>query len=535
MTMYRCPRLSLLLLTLPGVCAPAFAFEQAPIRSVTVYAGTAVVERELRVEPGARHVEIGGLPTDFGIESLRLQSSDGVHAGQLSLRDEATVNQPDAREAALEDRIQALQDQKTALDVDAEAATTVKDLLGRLSLGSGGPHDGGTLAVDGRNLAGIVDEVRKGSTGALTTIRTVDLQKRTLDRQIEAAQRDLDKLRSGRRDTRILAFDLSAEQAGTLLISYPQNGAGWQPAYRAVLDSATGKLSLQRQALVQQRTGEDWSGIRLRLSTGQPKLAPSGPEPQPWMLRLQPPQDDARQMNEPVMAYAAAAPVPMHALKARAAPPPPPVIEFNSPFATEFSVPNPVNIPSDGSIATLALGDQSIDTSLRLRTTPRLEAAAFLEAEADIPPGDWLPGKVELVRDGDYVGSTEWNPQAHDKLELPFGRDDLVHVSYDRKQDRNAGAGLLGHRNTREVSDEFTIVSRHRTALPLLVLETTPVSTADEVKIDKDYSPKPDVQDWDSRNGVVAWQTSLQPDTKLTYRVDYDISYPEGQTVLGLP
>ncbi len=519
--------LSIALLSAWGM---AVAGTEAPIRSVVLYPGTALVHREVSVVPGSRRIEIEGLPTDFAVDSLRVEGSEGIQIGQLSVKDQATTARPDPREAELEDRIQSLKDKEAMLDIDAQAAGTVRDVLGRLSLGS--DKDGPALVLTGHGLADILEQVRKSSTESLATIQKVDQQKRELDRQIDAGNQDLEKLRSGRTGQRVLSFDIAAVHAGKVLISYPLRGAGWRPAYRAELDSASGKVSLRLQAIVHQKTGEDWHDISLRLSTGRPQLAVSGPQAAAWELRLQP---EYRQPQAFSMAAPAPAPPPMFAMSgARAAAPPAEVEEFQAPFTTEFNVPLPVSLASDGTETTLALSDHQLDASVRDRIVPRIEATAYVEAEAPRPQGDWLPGSVQLLRDGDYVGQSFWQPQREDKLLLPFGRDDLVHVAYQRMQDRSGTAGLLGKRGSREINEVYTISSSHRGSVALLVLDPTPVSTDDEIKVDKDFTPVPDVQDWDSRKGVVAWRPTLKPGESTTFKTHYTLSYPEGRTVLGL-
>jgi uncharacterized protein (TIGR02231 family) len=523
---------SLICSVLLGVCSSALATE-APIRAVVLYPGTAMIQRELSVAPGSRHIELEGLPTDFTIESLRVDGSEGVHLGQLTLKDAASLQHPDPREAGLEDRIQALEDKKSLLDIDAQAAESVKDLLGRLTLAA--DKGGGVSVVDGRNLAGVLEQVRKSSTDSLATIQSVALQKRELDRQIDVAGKDLDQLRSGRSGRRLLSFDVVAERDGKVLIRYPQRGAGWRPAYRAELDSASGRVTLQRQAIVRQRTGEDWTGVNLQLSTGRPQLEPSGPEAQPWSLRLQPEYNSMASQMRAAAPSAPAPPSPPPAGMIVASAMEPEIEEFQAPFTTEFSVPLPVSLPSDGSEVTLELGGKQLDTTLRLRAVPRLDPVAYVEAEAQRPEGDWLPGTVQLVRDGDFVGQSFWQPQSGEKFLLPFGRDDLVRVTYRRKQDQTGTAGLLGHRSSREIVEVYTITSGHRSAMKLLVLDPTPVSADDQVKVEKDFSPVPDSSDWDSRNGVVAWQPTLGPGETMTLQTHYVLSFPQGRTVLGLP
>jgi hypothetical protein len=147
----------------------------------------------------------------------------------------------------------------------------------------------------------------------------------------------------------------------------------------------------------------------------------------------------------------------------------------------------------------------------------------------------WLPGEMQLVRDGNYVGSTGWNPQTSGDLVLPFGRDNLVRVTLDRVKDRNGTAGLIERRNEREVSDVLTLSSFHKKPLELLVLEASPVPTSDQIKVEASFEPKPQVQNWENRQGVVAWERSIAPNETVKITVNYTVGYPKESAVVGLP
>ncbi len=147
----------------------------------------------------------------------------------------------------------------------------------------------------------------------------------------------------------------------------------------------------------------------------------------------------------------------------------------------------------------------------------------------------WLAGDIQLYRDGNYVGATSWNPQTSAALVLPFGRDSLVRVKVDRAKDRNGSGGIIGQRNEREVSDLYTLTSHHKTPVELLVLESSPVSTNDQIKVEAKFDPKPTDENWEERQGVVAWARSIAPNQTLKFSVGYAISYPRDGAVVGLP
>src|SRR5207302_306907 len=125
-----------------------------------------------------------------------------------------------------------------------------------------------------------------------------------------------------------------------------------------------------------------------------------------------------------------------------------------------------------------------------------------------------------------YVGSTRWNPQGSASLSLPFGRDSLVRVTFDRVKDRNGASGLIGRKNEREVTDVLTLASFHKKPLDLLVLESSPVSTSDQIAVDARFEPKPLTENWESRQGVAAWERSIAPKETVKITLNYAISYP---------
>src|SRR6266853_949038 len=339
-------------------------------------------------------------------------------------------------------------------------------------------------------------------------------------------------MKSGARDVRTIAVGVSAEQPGEVRVSYQMNGAGWRPAYRAGLDSAGSKVSLERQGAISQTTGEDWTNVKLKLSTGQPRLSPQGTEPRPWMLSLYSPRVGA--LSELSFDRAAAAPAQLTRKRAdepKAEAP----IEVQTTFSTEFEVPGAVSLPSDGRKLTVSLAKLSLPAKMRLRVVPRLDAAAVVTAEAERPEGVWLAGDIQLYRDGNYVGATGWNPQSSAALVLPFGRDSLVRVKVDRAKDRNSTRGIIESRKEREVSDLFTLTSYHKTPVELLVLESSPVSTHDQIKVEAKFDPKPTSENWEERQGVVAWARAIAPNETLKFSVAYTIGYPKDVAVVGLP
>jgi uncharacterized protein (TIGR02231 family) len=511
----------------------AHAAGNAPITRVTLYSGTAMVERSAQVAPGMKELEITGLPANFDAQTLRVQASPGVQVGQVVTRDEGQAEAPSQREAELEARLQALQDSRDVLTVEVESSMLVKNYLSKLNGG-----DSAQAPVDGKSLAAAVDTIKRGGREALAQIQRTQVQLRELDRKIKAAQRELDKARSGARDQRSITIALAAQQAGSVKVSYQVNRAGWKPAYRATLNSDTSSIELERMAVVAQKSGEDWSGVELRLSTGQPRLSPQAPDPMTRRLTYHAPrpQAEAQLLEKPVLAMAYAPPAPPAPGVARAAQDNfiPPVVETQGAFDTEFAVPNRVSLASDGREITLGLSTLKLPARQQVRVVPRQEKFAVLTAQAERPSGVWLSGNVQLYRDGAYVGAAHWNTQASDKLALSFGRDELVRVTVDRADQQSGSRGLLAQRGEHQVADVFTISSLHKKPIDLLVLEAAPVSASEEVKVKQSFAPQPGILAWQQRQGVVGWEKTLAPSETMKISVGYTITYPKEGTVSGM-
>src|SRR2546421_2614607 len=512
-------------------CGAAMAQDASRITSVILYPGSATVERMARVVPGMTRLEISGLPANFDPQTVRVESTPGVRLGEVSTQDQSRTAASSARESAIEDKIQVLKDRQAVLEVDARSAQMAADYIARLGAPASGTEKPAP-ALNGKSVSEVIEAVRRGGSDAFGRIQKVQVQKREIDKQIRAPERDLARLKSGAKDVRTIAVGGSAEGPGEGRVSYQVNGAGWRPADRGGLDSAGSKVLLERQGAISQTTGGDWTNVRLKLSTGQPRLSPQGTEPRPWKLSLYSPSVGA--VSE--LSSIRAAVTPTQRLRQIADEPKAEApVEVQTTFTTEFEVPGTVSLPSDGRKLTVSLAKLSLPAKMRLRVVPRLDAAAIVTAEAERPEGVWLAGDIQLYRDGNYVGATGWNPQSSAALVLPFGRDSLVRVKVDRAKDRNGSGGLIGRHNEREVSDLYTLTSFHKAPVELLVLESSPVSTNDQIKVEAKFDPKPTEENWEERQGVVAWARAIAPNQTLKFSVAYTIGYPKDGAVVGLP
>jgi uncharacterized protein (TIGR02231 family) len=509
--------------------APAFAQADAAdsrITLVKVYAGSATVERVARVAAGSRSLTFACLPAGLNVQSLQVSADASVRLGETSVLSAARALSPRCQASALDTRIRGLEDQKAALQAESDALDMVTGYLKGFGAGEGavGPR----AATDAKNLASVADALRRTGQDSLQKKHLIGRRQADLDRQLGPLVAERARTQ-GNGEVVNVTVTLAAAADAEVRLSYRVNGPGWSPAYRALLDTATRKVRIERQALVAQATGEDWSGVRLVLSTGQPLSPTAGRLPMPWRIGLEPPPRPQAAANL-LMQYAPApapAAAPSAAMNLREDAPLFDVNVFNSSFATEFSVARPMDVPSNGQRVAMSLGQHEDTARLVVRTSPRVEAAAYLVADLAQPEGVWPAGPLQLYRDGAFVGNGQWTAPADARLFLSFGRDELVRVQVEPERDSQGTGGFVGSRAERKVQRSYVVENRHRTPIAVQVLEAAPVSVDEQVRVVSQFNPQPADLAFEKRPGLAVWASDLDAGKTARFAADYTISYPK--------
>ncbi len=512
--------------------APALALAQSRIDEVLVYPGGAQVTRLATVAAGARELLLTCLTARFDPDSLQVDAPAGVNLGPVQVETLPRERAPDCATSPLDEQLRKLEAQRDQLAAESAALDTG---LGYLkALGSGEAR-----ATPATGIAATADNIRKSAQDALLRQAQLRRQLEDLDRQIAPLKGERDRLAAANPQWRSLRLRLSTAKDAELKLSYRITQAGWSPSYRALLDTASGGLALERLAQVSQQSGEDWKNVRLRLSTAQAAQKVGLPPPWPWTLDLQRalPQVEARAAP----AYAPA-PAPMRLAVAGSRAVTEPELErfdlsvFQGAHATEFVLPLRVTVDSGTQRASLTLGSEKLAAQLLARVQPQSEPAAYLVADAPKPAGSWPRGPVQLLRDGALVGSSLLDiAGSAERLELPFGRDDALRVQVEPEQ-RNAGnTGFIGARAEHRYARAYVVENRHTAgSVTLQLVEAAPVSQHEDIKVQAQFTPAPTTQAWRQQPGLVLWQLPLAAGASQRFTADYVISAPKEAQVSGL-
>jgi uncharacterized protein (TIGR02231 family) len=515
--------------------SPALALAQSPSRidEVLVYPGGAQVTRLATVPAGARELVLNCLSARFDADSLQIDAPADVNLGPVQLETLPRERVPECAHSPLDDNLRKLQGQRDGLVAESGALDTS---LGYLkALGSGEAR-----STPPTGIAATADSIRKTAQDALLRQAAIRRQLEELDKQIAPLQGERERLTQANPQWRSLRLRLSTAREAELKLTYRVTQAGWAPSYRALLDTASGALNLERLAQVSQQSGEDWKSVKLRLSTAQVAQKVGQTLPWPWQLNIQPATPpavaDARRLYAPALAPAAMA---VMAEGSRVREPEQERFDlsvFQGSYATEFVLPLRVTIDSGTQRASLALGSDKLQAKVIARVQPQSEAAAYVLADLARPAGAWPRGAVQLVRDGALVGSSTLNVATGDeRLELPFGRDDAVRVQIEPEQRNAANTGFIGPRAEHRYGRGYVVENRHTTGtLTLQLAEAAPVSQHEDIKVQAQFSPTPTTQAWRKQPGLVLWELPLAAGQSQRFTADYVISAPKEAQVTGL-
>ena len=539
--------LALLLCVTPAVQADTLT-QVSQIQSVTVHPGVATVTRTLALPlPAGEHtLLIPELPAGMDEASLQLSGvGAGLQIGTLEIRhiQAQELVQPEAQR--LQAQQQQLQDQLANLLAEGAALTTQETFLQALAQAPGKPQERGSTPLAASEWQTGVAALGEGlRTLGLARVKLAQ-QQRALQTELSRVERELQRLQSQDKESRTVAVSLHSSGGNArLTLGYQIAGAGWQPVYEAQLNTRDGQLMLTRAALVQQVTGENWDGVRLRLATSRPLQASQAPDPQSWWIDL---HDESRDLQQAALASGAPSRkmAEMEVMADMAAPAPAPQEAAQLTLATldagefiaEYQIAGTISLASSQDQQRVVLGQQQLAVSQRLQALPRLDPHAYLYADVkntlDAP---WLAGEWRLSRDGAFIGSRQQSEVAvGEQLSLAFGVDDAVKVSATMLQEEQGEQGMLNKEQTLTRRWHYQFVSGHKQAMPLTVLDVWPVARNELIKVTPlEQSPAPSRQKVDEKPGVLAWDLQLPAGGKVQLEPGYRISYPYQRKLEGL-
>ena len=453
---------------------------------------------------------------------------------------------------AIEARIEALRDERAALDGSIEAATARHKFATRFAdaapVGLGDKGEARPLTEWRAAFAAVAEEIASSDAA----IREAKIRQREIDREL--ARLDAQRTANPPRKMEV-RIDLAAAAAtsAVLHVSYTVRGARWSPIYDARLDTGTRDrkpaLDLVRRAEIVQSTGEDWSDVELAVSTVRTAKGGSAPELRPLIVRYPAPLPVlGGTLRAPAAAQFAPAPPPASAAEERntevrgreskavdiAAVEQEAAADTGG-FQAVYRIPGRVSIAANEGAKSFRISSATIMPELLVRAVPALDATAFLEAsfkhQEDAP---LLPGRVAIYRDGIFVGRGQMPMTSKEEnVRLGFGADDKVKIARSTVRQTEGSAGIVSSAKVERREFKTAVRNGHDAPIKIVIEDQVPVSEIDDVKVELlPTTTPPTERDVRNRRGVLAWSFDAAPGEAKEIKIAWRVRWPADKTVI---
>jgi uncharacterized protein (TIGR02231 family) len=519
------------------------------IERVTVYPGQALVERVVEIVPtelGMVNMRIGPLPmsaqpTSFQTEVL---AGSGVVQG-LEMRtrtagalgwEESNTLRKELDEAVWQVRL--LETDRLGIKAGIATLTALIDDPSPTSTSIGG------LPSDPEKR---IKFVRKQMTELSRDLANKDREIEKMNAYTSDLRTQLDRAQAGSQRTfREARIGIFIEQLGTvrMKVTYLVDGAWWAPAYdvRVAPDLTGVKVGLVGQ--VTQRSGEDWDGVELVLSTSTPNIGLDPPTlPRRYysiygqdlgyasgsvamadsLQQLGYVGNDAREGME---------------LERKAFAPAPTVSVQDFGLSTQFVMPGKTSVRANGEAHRFRIRELPLEVKPERYVVPSMSTNAYLRAEVthtgDAP---LLGGTAKVFLGPDYLGEASFPIlRQGDSTMLNLGIDPNLTVEWETLEDSRDNPGRFSLSSTATITRSYRatlhLSAAARGRISVLVEEALPMSRDDRVDVEiGTLQPKPVETEEDltarEERGLYRWRMTMAPGATQAVRWEYELSFDE--------
>jgi uncharacterized protein (TIGR02231 family) len=400
---------------------------------VTLFPSSAQVEELTAVTPKPGEAGLSSctliLPGQADPASLRF----GRLGDKATIADLSWKAQREENQSAIEPLNRRLTDLKTQRGA---ALSELEGVRGRMAFWKAQTLPGEKTVAAMRELAEAMGKALREDTAAAQALET---RLEELNTKIAWVEKEIaDAVGQGR-----TVWEVSVLVAGPapkeLSYAYTLHDCGWTPLYRLEASPKQARIDFSWQAKVWQRSGQDWSGIRLLLATMQPETQAEPSNLPPW--EIAPLQVFHKSMAAPAMMEMRAG----AADEMLGAAPPAPVQVRHTTYAAwdmgQKSVP-----AGDTRIFEIERGAWPAGFTHLIR--PSLDSKAFIQARAEFTePKELPPGTAFFFIDGAMVDQRQFFLSGREAT-LFFGTDPLLTCVTTLNDKKTGEKGLFKQKQT---------------------------------------------------------------------------------------
>jgi uncharacterized protein (TIGR02231 family) len=560
-------KIKLLLLLFPlGVYAQSISEQvvSSNIDEVKLYltAGQMTHNQSVDLKSGRNKLIFSGISAYADPQSIQFVCNGDYRLVSVSTEmDFLAAEQFNPRISVLKDSLEVLKDEEQNI-MDVLDSYLAEQAVLNTNRDLGGNNENLTVA----SIREAAEFYRKRTLEINREITKLKKQKRKIASYIEDTRFQLVELNydeNQRSNQVIVLLDTDKASNTSTTLKYLVSDCGWAATYDLSATDLSQKINLKYKAQVYNNTGNDWSDVKLTLSTADPNLSASHPELSPWYLNYsydvnkggyyapKSINNEYRQqaISEINMANARAydnyyiAEEDKERTSTRwdnndftlrqeqtVGNQSAQMVNIEiSELTTEFDIESEFSCPSDAKPYLVDVKDIDLAATFSHVTVPKLDRAAFLLAHiVDWQELELVPGPTHVYFGGRYVGISHIDTRnVSDTLSLSFGRDDKVMVMRKLKKEMSIKR-VIG--STKKESYLYEIAVRNNRSVPIniKIYDQIPISQSNDINVYVDELSE-GVQD--ELTGEVVWDLNIASDAVQGKEIGYTVKYPKNSNV----
>jgi uncharacterized protein (TIGR02231 family) len=515
----------------------------APITDVTLFlSGAQVTHRgEVNLRKGENTLVLSGLTAGMDVNSIQILGSKDYTILSVKHQMNYTSKVSNTRVRAIQDSIKLL-----GFQTSERASLRAVYQEEKAFLQANRSIKGDNALLIREDLSEMADFYRSRMKEIEYKILDLNQTDRENNEKLQHLQTQLSQLQSQNvTNPGEIEFVVTTDEdkKADVVIIYLATNAGWTPYYDLRAEDIESDIEFTYRAKVWQGTGADWKRVNLTISTGNPNVGAQVPVLNPWYLNIYAPQayrgrakseayDDYEQkpaaMASGYMAEMDKSSRAMNSMQTSASFT---TITSNS-VSTEFKISIEYDIASDNQPVEVVMQKQRLKASYKYVAIPKLEAAAYLQADII----DWmqyslLSGESNIYFKGTFVGNGYIDPAlANDTLQLSLGRDNAITVKRDQVKDF-CKTSVFGVKKSTSKAYEITIVNTKKKAINIEVYDQVPLTqNADlEVAVEELSGATQDIA-----TGKVTWKMTVEPEKTEKRQLRFTVKYPKKNLIQNL-
>lgn len=471
---------------------------RSTITDVTLYRDRAAVTRTatLDLQIGGYTVFFRDLPSSIYLDSV--QAHVGDNAALLSVDTSSTPVTRNMSEIIKEitAEIEGVEAKLKTVNARKEALKLQVTMLKTLITQAGNEHEG---SVNLDALDNQLAFIGKKMTLLSEDQATNEQDQKSLRDELQTLRARRQNISSDRGVQLDAIVDIGVKKAGTIEVqlTYLVNNASWQPKYSIRANNAGDNITVEYDAHLWQRTGENWTDVSMTLSTAQPQRSTTPPMPRPWFVDIFiQPQPTAALRSRNTQATANEGTLSFAWEKDSAVLPSAGagLVEAASSFATinnegpavSFNLPRTITVPSNAEDKqTTSLGAFETEADLFRIAVPMLTDSTFIRSNVtNTSRYILLPGQASIFHGSDYVGKTSLPTIApNETFPLDLGIDPVVTATRVLLEKETSSTGLFASGMQTTYDYRIEISNGHDKSIELQVWDRYPVSRNEEIEV----------------------------------------------------